>query len=321
MLKISKNQIVKGQRVKITNLDKTCDRYSDMGMAQESFKKAGYKDGDILTIEKVSGTSVEFINPSGKKCSFWWSCFKSITDLEEGGENLGEDNVEYVILLDGKRLSTKKYKDMGKVKASLLNLMNYYDKLDRMVQTNLDNVPELAYGMPDYLGSQHNLSKSEFEKLEVYKWQNRKMGAKVEFDAGEYYNELMLFIKVTAKFGSSARDVFKEVKDLGEHQYILTFMHEDYRANKSYIDYDSLKESQIIKDALSTLKLKGTKKKTKQGKTSVALKDETDAIKLMRALPEGTFFVMNMQGDELVEQSEALVIQEARERKIEQLLG
>jgi len=322
MLKISKNQIVSGQKVKVVNLDKECDRYSDMGMAQESFKKAGYKDGDILTIDKVVGTSVKFLNPAGKKCSFWWSCFKAITELEEGGENLGEDNVEYVVMHDGKRLGTKKYKDMGKVKASLLNLMNYYDKLERMVQTNLDTVPELQYmSAPDFLGSQHNFSKADFERVEIYKWQNRKLGAKVEFDAAQYYNEVMLLIKVTAKFGSSARDVFKEVKDLAEHEYILTFMHEDYRSGQKYIDYDSLKESNIIKAALAKLKLKGTKKKTKQGKTSIALKDETDTIKLMRALPEGTFFALNMQGDTLVEQSEALVVQEARQRKIEQLLG
>lgn len=324
MLKISKNQIVSGQKVKVVDLNKPCDRYSNLGMAQDRFKKAGYNDGDIFTIERVVGTSVEFINQNGKKCSFWWSCFKAITEILDGEENLGEDNVEYVVLYDGKRLSTKKYKDMGKVKTSLLNLMNYYDKLERMCQANLDSVPELRYlSTPEFLGSQHNLSKSDFEKVEIYEWKNRKMGNKVQFDPLEYYNEVMLLIKVTSKFGSSARDMFKEVKDLGNHEYILTFMHEEYRNTSLPYgpDYNSLKESSIIKAALTQLKLKGTKKKTKHGKTSVAIKDETDVMKLMRLLPDKSFFILNMQGDELVEQSEALIIQESRQRKIEQILG
>lgn len=324
MLKITKNQIVSGQKVKVVDLDKKCKPYSTLSMAQESFKRAGYKDGDIITIDKVTGTSVEFTNLSGKKSSFWWSCFKSITEIEEGGENLGKENVEYVIFHDGKRLSTKKYKDMGKVKTSLLNLMNYYDKLERMCQANLDTVPELRYlSTPDFLGSQHNFNKSDFSKIEIFEWQNRKLGNKVSFDVNEYYDEVMLLIKVTSKFGSSAREVFKDVKNEGTHEYIVTFMHEDYR-NTTLVygpDYDSLKESTIIKDALKQANLKGTKKKTKHGKTSVAVKDETDAIKLMKLLPENSFFILNMQGDELVEQSEALIIQESRQRKIDQILG
>ena len=324
MLKITKNQIVSGQKVKVTDLNKKSKPYSTLSMAQESFKKAGYEDGDIITIDKVTGTSVEFTNPVGRKCSFWWSCFKSITELEEGGENLGEGNVEYVVFHDGKRLSTKKYKDMGKVKASLLSLMNYYDKLERMCQANLDTVPELRYlSAPEFLGSQHNFSKADFNKVEIYEWKNRKVGEKVDFDPSAYYDEVMLLIKVTSKFGSSAREVFKDVKDAGTHEYIVTFMHEDYRNTTLTYgpDYDSLKESTIIKTALTQSKLKGTKKKTKHGKTSVAIKDETDAIKLMKLLPQNSFFILNMQGDELVEQSEALIIQESRQRKIDQILS
>lgn len=50
MLKITKNQIVSGQKVKVVYLDKKCKPYSTLSMAQESFKRAGYKDGDIITI-------------------------------------------------------------------------------------------------------------------------------------------------------------------------------------------------------------------------------------------------------------------------------
>ena len=76
---------------------------------------------------------------------------------------------------------------MGKVKTSLLNLMNYYSKLETMVQNHLDKVPELQYmQIPEFLGSSKNLSRKDFEKVEIFTWKNRKLGEKVTFDAVEF---------------------------------------------------------------------------------------------------------------------------------------
>ena len=329
MLKITKNQVKKGQQVvvKLSTLvpkkDKY-DNYNDAGIALKDFNRLGLKDGDILTINKVSGTVVEF-EFNGKQYEQWWSLFKVATEVPSDGENLGEDNVEYVVFYDGEKIN-KKYKDMGKVKTSLLNLMNYYSKLETMVQNHLDKVPELRYmQIPEFLGSSKNLSRKDFEKVEIFTWKNRKLGEKVDFNAVEFYDEAMLFVKVTAQFGSSTRDIFKETRDT--HNYILTFVHEDYRnTSLPYVDYEYLKESDIIKDAVTntfgkTVRTLGIKKKNKSGKTSLAFKEQSDVIKLMRNLPLGSFFVCNMQGDQLIEQSEALIIQELRNSLIDEILS
>jgi hypothetical protein len=329
MLKITKNQVKKGQQVvvRLSTLvpkkDKY-DNYNDAGVALKDFMRLGLKDGDILTINKVSGTVVEF-EFNGKQYEQWWSLFKVATEVPSDGENLGEDNVEYVVFYDGEKIN-KKYKDMGKVKTSLLNLMNYYSKLETMVQNHLDKVPELQYmQIPEFLGSSKNLSRKDFEKVEIFTWKNRKLGEKVDFNTVEFYDEAMLFVKVTAQFGSSTRDIFKETRDT--HNYILTFVHEDYRnTSLPYVDYEYLKESDIIKDAVTntfgkTVRTLGIKKKNKSGKTSLAFKEQLDVIKLMRNLPLGSFFVCNMQGDQLIEQSEALIIQELRNSLIDEILS
>ncbi len=328
MLKITKNQVKKGQQV-VVNLSTLVPKkdkygnYNDAGVALKDFNRLGLKDGDILTINKLSGTLVEF-EFNGKQYKQWWSLFKTATEAL-GEVNLGEDTVEYVVFYDGEKIN-KKYKDMGKVKTSLLNLMNYYSKLETMVQNHLDKVPELQYmQIPEFLGSSKNLSRKDFEKVEIFTWKNRKLGEKVTFDAVEFYDEAMLFVKVTAQFGSSTRDLFKETRDT--HNYILTFMHEDYRNTAlKYVDYEYLKESDIIKDAVTntfgkTVRTLGIKKKNKSGKTSLAFKEQSDAIKLMKSLPEGSFFICNMQGDQLVEQSEALIKQEFRNSLIDDILS
>ena len=328
MLKITKNQVKKGQQV-VVNLSTLVPKkdkygnYNDAGVALKDFNRLGLKDGDILTINKLSGTVVEF-EFNGKQYEQWWSLFKTATEAL-GEVNLGEDTVEYVVFYDGEKIN-KKYKDMGKVKTSLLNLMNYYSKLETMVQNHLDKVPELRYmQIPEFLGSSKNLSRKDFEKVEIFTWKNRKLGEKVTFDAVEFYDEAMLFVKVTAQFGSSTRDLFKETRDT--HNYILTFMHEDYRNTAlKYVDYEYLKESDIIKDAVTntfgkTVRTLGIKKKTKSGKTSLSFKEQSEAIKLMKSLPEGSFFICNMQGDQLVEQSEALIIQEFRNSLIDDILS
>lgn len=343
MLKITKNQVKKGQQVvvNLSSLVPKKDKYgnhNDAAFALGEFTANGFKDGDVLTIKSLSGTLVHF-EFNGKEYNQFWSWFKTATELPTDGANLGEDNVEYVIVYDGSKLwnhstnlkcgseiISKKYKDMGKVKTSLLNLMNYYDKLETLVKNHLDKVPELRYMQtPEFLGSSKNLTREDFKKVEIFTWKNRKIGEKVDFDTLAFYDESMLLVKVTAQFGSSTRDIFKETKDT--HNYILTFFHEDYRnTSLPYVDYEYLKESDIIKKAIvdtfgKTVRSLGIKKKNKSGKTSLSFKEQSDAIKLMKNLPEGSFFICNMQGDQLVEQSEALIKQEYRNALIDDILS
>ena len=320
MLKITKNQIVKGQKVVVCDLNKSSEKYSDLSMSQSEFKSAGYKDGDELTVEKVSGGMVYFTNPNGKKCSYFWSWFKSVTMIPEGETNLGSEKIEYVIFYNGKKYKPKKYSDVAKVKAALLVIMGYHDLFYNESKKYLDNCPEHEYlQTPEWLGSGDVLTRNEFSKVEVYEWSSRNLGKKVEdFNPLDFYDEQMFFIKISSKFGSAARELFKKVTD--DHKFMFVFMHEDYK--QKYPDYESLTESDIIKNTLKSLKLKNTKKATKMGKTAIAVESASDVIKIMNTIPtDSKFLILDMRGNELERRDNDLFIMEAREEKLNSILG
>lgn len=319
MLKISKNQIVKGQKVVICDLDKIAEKYSDLAMAQSDFKRAGYKDGDTLTIDKVSGGTVYFKNENDKDCRFFWSCFKAVTMIPENEVNLGVEKIEYIIMHNGKKYKTKKYSDIAKVKASLLAMMGYHEMFYNSSKKYLDNCPEHQYlQTPEWLGGDM-LSREEFKNVEIYEWSNRKIGKKVEdFNPIDFYDEQMFFIKISSKFGSAARDLFKKATD--DHKYMFIFMHEDY--NKKYPDYDTMTESEIIKKSIKSLKPKNSKKTTKVGKTAIALESSTDVIKIMNSIPnDSRYLILDMRGNELERKENDLFIMEAREEKLNKILN
>ncbi len=310
MLKISKNQIVPGQQV-VVNLEQ---KGKEAELAKEYFR--GFKTGDILTVSKVTGGMVQFSH-NGEEYSFFWSWFKSLTEIQKG-DNLGSDKVEYVIFYKGKKYKAKKFGDMGKVKASLLMMMSYHDKFYNISRKFLNNCPELEHiNTPEWLHGE-NLSRKDFEDVEIFEWSNRKLGNKVDFNAVDFYNEQMMLIKISSQFGTSCRELYKKVKDT--HKYILVFMHEDY--TKQYCDFDSLKESNIIKSLLQTSKFKNIAKVTKNGKTSIAFDNATDVIKLSNSIINNMYFIVDiMKGDQLAIKDQGLVIQEMRDEKLEALFG
>ena len=315
MLSISKSQVVPGQKV-VVNL--TNVKRGEYEFFLRDFEKL-FKTGDVLFLEKVTGGMVHFNNGT-KSFRFYWSEFKKYCEVPTDGENLGKDNVEYVIFFDGKKYKAKKYKDPGKVKAALLVMMNYHDKFYQYSRNFLHNSPELEYlQTPEWLEYGDNMSREDFKKVEIFEWSNRKLGKKVEdFSPVDFYDEQMLLIKVSSKFGSAARELFKKVQDT--HKYMFVFMHEDY--SKKHPNYESLKESDTIKDVLKSLKLKGTSKSTKVGKTAIAVNDATDVIKLINSLPiDSKYLILDMRGEEMERREEGLFIMEAREEKLNAILG
>lgn len=317
MLKISKNQIVPGQEV-IANLDVVGKEFSDVYFAKEAFSRGGIKTGDVITINKVTGGTVHFTF-NGKEFGFFWSWFKTVTEVKEGA-NLGSSKVEYVIFRNGEKAKPKKFSDIGKIKASLLVMMNFHSKFESYSRKFLDNCPEHQYlSTPEWVSSGDNLSREDFKGIEIFEWSNRKIGKKVtDFNPVDFYDEQMMLIKISSKFGSSARELYKKVKDT--HKFMLVFMHEDY--TKQYVDFQSLKESDIIKNALKSSKIKNTYKCTKVGKTSIAFDNATDVIKLINLLsPSDKYFIVDMKGDQLERKEESLVIQEMRDEKLEALFS
>lgn len=316
MLKISKNQVVSGQQV-VVDLQKEGKEWSDVDFAKRDFTKLGIKTGDILTIESVKSGVVTF-KFDNKVHRTYWSHFKCVTEIPEGSENIGSEKAEYVIFYNRKKYKPKKYSDLGKIKAALLIMMDYHDKFYNLSRKFLENCPEHQYlSTPEWLGGD-SITRSEFQNVEIFEWSNRKLGNKVDFDVMKFYDEQMMLIKISSQFGSSARELYKKVKDT--HKYMFVFMHEDYK--KQYCDFESLKESDIIKGCMKELKFKNTSKVTRNGKTAIAFDNATDVIKLSNYLPEGSkYFIVDMKGDSLVRKDESLVVQEMRDEKLSALFA
>ncbi len=321
MLKISKAQFTKGQQIKI-NLDESrvnsIKNKLNRGGTEWEFgymKQVGFEDGDIITLEKLSGTEVTF-SIDGQTHQVYWSVLKNWSEIV--GENLGLMAIEYEIHMDGHPVKKKKFRDMGKVKASLMSLMNYHGLFEQEATKHKDNCPEAIHTMTDHANGFTVLPRSSFGKMEIVEIQNRKkIGVVKDFDPLAYYDEQMFLLKVSAKFGSCVRETFKVVKP--NHKYIFVFFHEDYTQQK-YPDYEYLKESDIIKSTLKSLKLEGTVKKTKYGKTAIAVTHAIDALKLSKATPNCKHLILDINGNQLEEAEDRLVIMDNRNSVIGKLL-
>ena len=315
-LKISKNQITKGQKVMV-DLSNYKDNWED-NYDKEFFTNKGLKTGDFLFLESISGTVVSVKDEKGNDLRFWWQPFKKGTT--EVGENLGSENVEYVIYLNGKKYKQKKFKDLGKVKASFLNMMDYHRLFHKKSKEHLDTCPEHdGYVVSEWLEYGDNLSRDEFSKVEVFEWSDRKLGKKANIDPVRFYDEQMFLINVSSKYGSCVREIYKKMKET--HKYIFVFVHEDYQKKNMYVtDYAELKESQIIKDALKASKLKNTLKATKNGKTAVAVDTATDAATIIFNLPENSkYYAIDINGNELKLVENQLVLAESRNERIDSI--
>lgn len=231
-----------------------------------------------------------------------------------------------------KKGASKIFTDLGKVKASLMGRFGYHEKIYQLNQHYKDLSPEVGCDTPEWIGGYGSTAAPEFSRkdckdIQVFEWVNSKKGKEADFNALEYYDSLMDFVKVTAQYGSAVREQYKTYKGTGEFSTIVCFMHEDYRlpefdSNGHYnsVYYEELKESETIKNAMKLSKVKGTKKCTKNGKTAICFKNESDAMRLLRHLDKGSYFVLDMNGNELVEQSEQFVRNVARMKKLERIL-
>lgn len=324
MLKISKNQVVKGQRVVVDAFDikevienRKNEVYSERIMGAMYLNKNGVKPGDVLILDKLKDNHILY-NIEGETTILneYWVYFKAVTHLEDESTNLGKDKVEYVIFYDGKKYKPKKYKDIGKIKASLLIEMGYHDLFERCSKEYLDNCPEHKDLEIDYWYQDGtNKYRGDFANFEIYEWLDRKLGNKVDFDPVAFYDEQMFYIKISSKFGSAARELFKKIKP--EHKYMFVFMHEDY--GTPYISYKDLKESTIIKKVLSDLNIKAIKS-TKLGKTAIAIESSDIINRIAKALPENSrYLILDIEGNELELVDNKLFAAIARNNRLQKL--
>lgn len=327
MLNINKNQVQVGQKIVvsknlyISGADKSSTPYlHDYDDIRNSDPTVPL--GTVLTIlMKPNANSALLVSDdSGKKYQTFWSILKSRTDLGNF-ENEGSGVVEYKLYLNGVDIKKKKFKDIGKIKASLMSMMGYTDKFEKIAKNYYDRCPENQETMEYYYETYHNLlTRNDFKNIEIYEWKDRKKGNKVDFDAVAYWDELMKYIAVSAQFGSAAREVFKKSKDT--HSVILVYVPDEYRQkNQTFWYYRDLTESDAIKNALKNSGVKGTTKSTKNGKTAIAFREKGEAMKVIRSLPKDTFYILNMEGEELEEKTELFVLNQSRVEKLRKLMA
>lgn len=342
MLKMNKSQLVPGQKVVVEK--QTVTKSWDGGRSVEVF---GFYNGHSLlelwrddhkVLSNIPiGTTLEVVSKGdGKKTYFngenmvlltdgvnnyrtEFEFFKRMVGLGDY-KNLGDDIYELVICYKGEPVKTKKFKDIAKVKASLMDLMAYQGKVEKIAENYKDRVPEILYSTQAYwYGNEWEgtPNRKSFKDITVNKWLNKKLGDPIEFDSLAYYDELMEYASVTGRFGSAVRDVYKKYKDEGVYKFILCFVHEDYKQG----DYDYLTESNIIKEVLKKTKISGSKRKsTKMGKTAIALEYAEDVKSIIDQLEDDQYYICDMSGNEIEITDQSVIISQNREEKINRIL-
>lgn len=319
MLNINKNQVQVGQKVVTTN-----ELFIEGGEMLNSVDFSGLwktkpqklpANTNLTFTSKLNGGTLTVKDDNGKEYIAYWLTLKENSSLG-GFSNLGSEIIEYVLYVNGKKY--KKYKDIATMKASMMSMMGYHDKFAQIAQNYYDRCPENEYVEGYFSDSFTTLNRKDFKTIEIFEYVNKKIGNKVtSINSVDYYDEMMKYIAVSAQFGSAAREVYKKTKDT--HSIILVYVPDEYR-NQKYPDYQSIKEADDIKNALKSSGVKGTTKSTKFGKTAIAFLEKGDAMKVIRLLPKGTFYILNMEGEELEEKTELFVLNQSRVEKLKKLM-
>jgi len=333
MLKINKNQIVLGQKMVVDSplYKGQTDNKMDYGFEGEYLHDYhdSKEDKDpqipldtVLTlIQKPDAFSSIIVEDDiGNKYQSYWSTIKGRTNLGPF-PNLGANKVEYRILLDGVDFKKKKFKDIGKVKASLMSMMDYHRKFSAVAKLYDDRCPENKNEVEYFFHTQDSkvLNRTHFLKLELFEVINNKAGKKVNFDFVGYYDEMMKLLTVGATFGSAARETFKNALTKTGFKTILVFIPNDYYTY-DYNYYKGMGENKEIKNILKTSNIQDYIKQSKMGKTAIAFKSDSDCMRIISLLPKKSYYILNMDGDELTEKTEQLVIQHSRKEKLENIL-
>lgn len=265
----------------------------------------------VLTDSKLN--KIGSLSKDTKIESVYISELKSST-IVYGDVSPHPDNIQYRIFKDGKVFKPKYYDDMGKVKYALLVMFNYHINSWDLIQKYKDRNPELnEYNVPEFIeiggSNKFRLNQNDTKSVDIMMYTNKKNPTKVDFDVHEYFKEICFLSNVTCQFGSATRELFKNIYKDNQFKFILVYVPDEYREKSrlAYFDFSSLKESVRIKSILSDCNFKDIKKITKHGKTAIAFKNLNDMGILMSKLKKDEYFILDCDGDELVEQNERFI--------------
>jgi len=248
----------------------------------------------------------------------WWNAFRVKTDKIEGQEikEHTKEVVRYKIYKDGKPYKPKYFNDLGKIKASLLIAIGYYNNQYEMFEKYKDRNPELQDNqIPEWFSYGNDFKREDCESIEIMSFIGKsRTPIKTDFNVLEYYDQSMRLINVTAQFGSAARELFKKCMETKEYSYMLIYSPDEYRDKNNVgkygynnFDFSTLKENQKIKDVMKASGVKDSKKCTKFGKTAIVFKTVDDLKQVMLRLDPKEYFILDCDGEQLVEKNTRFV--------------
>jgi hypothetical protein len=237
---------------------------------------------------------------------------KKVIPYKEGDQipEFKKSTVGYKIKYNGAFLKSKKFKDLGKIKTSLLIEFGYYDKLNRNADKNKN--PELIdMDIPYWFEGGENISLEEFKNVEIVCIE-KKQECVVDFNAYEYIKDSQLKLDAICKYGWVVKEMFSKLKDDKDFKYYITITPVEYNKfselenrerYKILRDIRNMEENPIIKESLKKLgfKPKDYKKITKCGKTAIAVNNEENLLKLMDEFNDFNIDVFATTNDRLIE--------------------
>lgn len=319
---------------------------SSWGGPNETVKNGliAYKGkGGWTKVEIPVGTKIEMLTKATQEVQFrilgenevygaWWNGFRVKMDKIEGQE-IAEpaESLRYKIFYQGKAYKPKYFNDMGKIKSSLLIAFGYYRDQYEMFEKYKDRNPELQDNeIPEWFSGGPDFTRDQLKDVEIMSFAGKsRIPVKTDFDVTAYYDQSMRLINVTAQFGNAARELFKKNMETKEFSYLLVYAPDEYRDENNYstnygyrnchFDFTTLKESQKIKDVMKASGVKDTKKCTKYGKTAIVFKNRDDLKKVMLRLEPKEYFILDCDGEQLVEKNtrfvKLIMLQEVRNQE------
>jgi len=122
----------------------------------------------------------------------WWNAFRVKTDKIEGQEikEHTKEVVRYKIYKDGKPYKPKYFNDLGKIKASLLIAIGYYNNQYEMFEKYKDRNPELQDNqIPEWFSYGNDFKREDCESIEIMSFIGKsRTPIKTDFNVLEYYD-------------------------------------------------------------------------------------------------------------------------------------
>ena len=281
-------------------------------------KKNTYYPNDYFYINGSNDKLIAFTYPSD---------YTIEDDLKKILKKVENKSHKYVLKYkDGILLKDKKYKAIRDCFSAVMAEWGYYDYFwESLTEENKAKNPELESinEFPDWLtggyGYGRRRSLEDLKNLEVHEYLGTKTPTvKVDYDL--YYKVARNFnnLNIALEYGLCVKELYTKMDDNDENifQYILVYTPANY--DKFWFN---LKEDELIKKYIKSVKKDDYIKATKYGKTAIAFKNLNDIIPFYRKFSDEDnkrVKMITLDGREIICENEAKI--EIRKKLIQNII-